>query len=187
MNLKLIALFFLLLSVHVSAQTNLQIYVPGIQWRFEESSDQATDIRDYTHYAAHLMYDKILTGIEYNTFEDSSGNTSLNVKSTVKEWNVILGYSLLKYEFQNVTSNTNIELIAEGFVGKNKTVVKTSLLGSEQTDESEEQSVLGAGGVMLFRIDYFIAALDSRWMQSNAYTPNSISVTTFKLGVNFWF
>lgn len=191
MNLK-IAVFFFLFSAAAYAQSqselfNLQIYVPGIQMRFEEGSDQQQDVRDYTHYAIHLMYDKFLSGVEYNTSEDTTGNASLNVKATVKEWNLLAGWSLVKFDFPNLTTNTNVEFLVEGFYGNSKTQIRTSLLGSSQSDESEEKSVLGVGGLALFRLDYFIAAFDTRWMQSEAYTPSSVSVTSFKLGVNFRF
>lgn len=131
------------------------------------------------------MYKSFLLGVEHNRSQDNTGSTALGVKSQMKEWNALLGYSLAKMEFKNLTPNTNIELLLFGVIGQTKAEIETSLNGSTQTDTSDPESVMGLGGLVLFRIDYFIVGLDTRLMQSKAYNPDSISVSTFKLGVNF--
>lgn len=178
----------ILVSTNIAiAQHELQIYVPGIQYRYQEGSDQLIDIRDYTTYSANYMYDKFLIGVEYNTNQENSGNTALGVKSSAQELNALFGYSLLKLELQGVTSNTNLEVIAFAIAGSTKTKIETSLNGVVQPNTSESQSVLGLGGTVFFRLGYFVAGLDTRMMQSEAYLPKSISVGTIKLGVNFKF
>jgi hypothetical protein len=169
------------------AHSEAQIYFPGIQYRYEEGSDQLKDVRDYSHYAIHYMYDRYLLGIEYNSFEDSTGNSSLSVKNKTAEWNAVAGFGLVKFDFKEVSENTNIEIFVTGYLGQNKSVIRTSLLGSSQNDESEEQSVVGVGGLVALRVEYFIAALDTRWFQSQAFEPTAVSVSTFKIGVNFKF
>ena len=171
----------------VFAQHELQIYVPGIQYRYEEGSDQNLDLRNYTHYSVNYMFEKIVLGIEHNTNQDNTGSASLGVKSSAKEWNALLGYSLAKLELKDVTPNTNLEIALFALAGKTKTEVETALNGISQSNTSEEQSVLGVGGVIFFRLDYFIAGFDTRMMQSSAYLPKSVSVTTIKLGINFRF
>lgn len=182
--------FLVLLSVLFSAtaaqaQHEIQIYIPGFQFRYEEGSDQNIDIRDYTSYTVNYMYKSFLLGLEHNKSQDNTGTTSLGVKTEMKEWNAVVGLSLAKVEFQNLTPNTNIELLVFGVVGQTKAEVETSLLGQTQTDTSDGESVLGLGGLALFRLDYFIVGFDTRLMQSKAYQPNQISVSTFKLGLNF--
>lgn len=175
-------------SLLVSAQNNeVQIYVPGIQLRYEEGSDQHIDVRSYTHYAINYMYQSFLFGTEYNTSKNNTGSSSLGVKTEVKEWNALLGYSLAKLEFKNLTPNTNIEISGFVLAGNIQSEIETSLNGQQQTDSSESQSVVGVGGLVFFRLDYFIAGFDGRIMQSDAYIPKSVWVSTFKLGVNFNF
>lgn len=185
------SLFFvslIFLSLNASAQNNeVQIYVPGMQFRYEEGSDQHIDLRSYTHYAINYMYQSFMLGIEHNTLEDNTGSTSLGVKSKIKEWNVLAGFSLAKLELNNLTPNTNIEILGFVLAGKNQNEIETALNGQSQTDVSEEQSVLGVGGLVFFRLDYFIAGFDTRLMQSSAYQPKSVSVSTVKLGINFNF
>ncbi|WP_409478192.1 hypothetical protein [Pseudobdellovibrio sp. HCB154] len=182
--------FFILLSLLVSAvsaqaQHEIQIYAPGFQFRYEEGSDQSIDLRGYSHYSVNYMYQSLLLGIEHNSSQDNTGSTSLGVKTQMKEWNFLAGFSLAKMEFQNVTPNTNLELLIFGVVGQTKAEVETSLNGQSQTDTSDSEQVLGLGGLVLFRLDYFIVGLDTRYMQSKAYEPNAVSVSTVKLGVNF--
>lgn len=179
--------FVILSGVTAIAQHQLQIYAPGVQYRYEEGSDQQIDLRSYTHYAVNYMYDKVLLGIEHNTIQDNTGSTSLGVKANVKEWNVLAGYSLTKMELKDVTPNTNIEIMLFALAGKTKSEIETALNGVVQSDTSEEQSVLGVGGLIFFRLDYFILGADMRMMQSSAYLPKSVSVTTIKIGVNFNF
>lgn len=175
-------------SLLASAQNHeVQIYAPGIQLRYEEGSDQHIDVRSYTHYAINYMYQSFLLGIEHNTSDDNTGSSSLGVKTEIKEWNALLGYSLAKLEFKNLTPNTNIEILGFVLAGNTQSEIETSLNGQQQTDSSESQSVVGIGGLAFFRLDYFIAGFDGRMMQSNAYLPKSVWVSTFKLGVNFNF
>lgn len=168
-------------------QHELQIYVPGIQYRYEEGSDQNLDLRNYTHYSLNYMYQNILMGLEHNTNKENTGSASLGVKASAKEWNAVLGYSLAKLELQNVAPNTNFEILGFVLTGQTKTEIETTLNGQSQTNASEKQSVLGIGGILFFRLNYFIAGFDMRMMQSNAYEPKAVSVSTIKLGANFHF
>ncbi len=171
----------------VLAQHEIQVYVPGIQFRYEEGADQHLDLRNYTTFSMNYMYDRFLLGAEYNTNEENSGGTALGVKSSVQEVNALLGFSLAKLELTGVTPNTNLEIVGFALAGSTKTKIETSLNGVAQPSTSESQSVLGLAGAVFFRLDYFIAAVDTRMMQSEAYLPKSVSVSTIKLGVNFIF
>lgn len=186
MMMRFLILFSLLFSaLCAQAQHEIQIYVPGFQFRYEEGSDQSIDLRGYSHFAANYMYQSLLLGIEHNRSQDNTGSTSLGVKTQMKEWNFLAGFSLAKIDFQNLTPNTNLEVLLFGLIGQTKAEIETSLNGQTQTDTSDPESVLGIGGLLLFRLDYFIVGLDTRFMQSKAYEPNSVSVSSFKLGVNF--
>lgn len=186
MILRLLVVTGLLLSaLTAQAQHEVQIYAPGFQFRYEEGSDQSIDLRSYTHYSVNYMYQSFLLGIEHNRSQDNTGSTALGVKNNTKEWNVIAGFSLAKINFKNLTPNTNLELLLIGAIGQSQSEIETSLNGQSQTDESESASTLGLGGLLLFRIDYFVVGLDTRYMQSKAYQPNAVSVSSVKLGVNF--
>lgn len=181
----LILCSFLFSVVNAEAQHEIQIYAPGLQFRYEEGSDQSIDLRGYAHFSANYMYQSLLLGIEHNKSQDNTGSTSLGVKTQIKEWNFLAGVSLAKMDFKKLTPNTNLELLIFGVIGQTKAEIETSLNGQSQTDISDSESVLGLGGLMLFRLDYFIVGMDTRIMQSKAYQPNSVSVSSFKLGVNF--
>lgn len=178
--------FVSLLCFTIAAQAHeIQIYIPGFQFRYEEGSDQSIDLRGYSHYAVNYMYQSLLLGVEHNSLQDNTGSASLGVKTQMKEWNALLGFSLAKMAFENLMPNTNLELLLFGVIGQTKAEIETSLNGNTQTSTSEPESVIGLGGLVLFRLDYFIVGLDTRVQQSKAYEPNSVSVSSFKLGVNF--
>lgn len=181
--LVFVSLFFSAFAVQ--AQHEIQIYVPGFQFRYEEGSDQSIDLRGYTHYSVNYMYKSLLLGIEHNRSQDNTGSAALGVKSQMKEWNALLGYSLAKLELKNLTPNTNFEVLLFGVFGQTKAEIETSLNGITKTSTSAPEGVVGLGGLAFFRIDYFIVGLDTRVMQSKAYNPKSVSVSTFKLGLNF--
>lgn len=186
MILRSLLFVSLLLSTLVAqAQNEIQIYAPGFQFRYEEGSDQAIDLRGYSHYAINYMYQNFLLGLEHNTLQDNSGSTALGVKSKMKEWNLLAGVSLAKMDFKSLTPDTNIEILLFGVVGRSTAEIETSINGLAQTSNSDPESVLGLGGLILFRLDYIIVGVDTRYMQSKAYQPNSVSVTSFKLGANF--
>ena len=188
MIFRLIVFALLFISTSIAlAQHEVQVYVPGIQFRYEEGSDQHLDLRNYTTYSINYMYDKFLLGVEHNTNQENSGGTALGVKSSAKEWNAILGYSLAKLELTGVTRNTNLEIVLFALAGSTATEIETSLNGVSQPSTSESQGVVGLGGTVFFRLDYFVAGFDTRVMQSEAYLPKSVSVSTIKLGVNFRF
>lgn len=172
-------------AMATQAQHEVQIFVPGFQFRYEEGSDQSIDLRGYTHFAVNYMYQSLLLGVEHNRSQDNTGSTSLGVKNQMKEWNFLAGLSLAKMDFKNLMPNTNLELLVFGVIGQTKAEIETSLNGNTQTSTSEPESVIGLGGLALFRLDYFIVGLDTRVQQSKAYNPDSVSVSTFKLGVNF--
>lgn len=178
-----LSLLFSVITAH--AQHEVQIYIPGLQFRYEETSEQSIDLRDYTHYALSYMYKGLLLGLEHNQLQDKSGSSSLGVKTQMKEWNLLVGASVFKLELKNLTADTNVEFVLFGVAGQSKAEIETTLIGQTQKSTSEPEAVAGLGGMILFRLDYFIAGLDARYMQSKAYQPNAVSVTSFKLGANF--
>lgn len=188
MIFRFLFFFGLVLSaVSAQAQHEIQIYIPGVQFRYEENYDQSIDLRSYTHYAANYMYKSLLLGIEHNRAQENSGSSSLGVKTEIKETNFLAGASVAKLEFKNLMPNANIELIVFGLMGQTKSDIETTLVGQAHKDSSETNSVLGLGGLILFRLEYIIAGVDTRYMQSQAFEPNGVSVSTIKLGANFDF
>jgi hypothetical protein len=181
--LLFVSLFFSVLTAQ--AQHEFQIYLPGVQFRYEETSEQSIDLRSYTHFAVNYMYQRFLLGVEHNRMQDNSGSNALGVKTEMKEWNILAGLSVAKFELKSLTPHSNFELLAFAVAGQSTAEVKTSLIGQSQTNTADPESVIGVGGLVLFRLDYFIVGFDTRYMQSKAYQPNSVSVSSFKIGANF--
>lgn len=172
-------------AVTAQAQHELQVYLPGVQFRYEETSEQSIDLRSYTHFAVNYMYQKFLLGLEHSRLQDNSGSNALGVKTELKEWNILAGLSFAKIELKSLTPESSFELLAFALVGRSTAEIKTLLNGQSQTNISDSESVIGVGGLFLFRLDFFIVGLDTRYMQSKAYQPNSVSVSSFKIGANF--
>ena len=165
---------------------SLQVYLPGLQVRYEDGPDQEKNFCNYDHYAISGMFENFLVGLEYDTKKESSGNSSLALNTESKEIDLLFGYSFVRYNFGRLPSDLSIELLGFGVAGQLQTDVKTTLLG-QPTDNSASEATLGAGLMGLVRYGYFIFAIDSRLMRSQAYSPNSVSVSTAQLGANIRF
>ncbi len=183
MKNKLI-LFFLLFSQVVLADEpkdtlSVELYLPGLQYRTYQDETKAVQIRRVDQISLQLAYKELLlTGLEISRYSESSGGSSYNFDSETTEWSLLLGYNFLNYKLTEAIFN----IYGAGYFGQNQTQIKTTLLGQSTTEVSKAQTVIGFGIIPQMIFHDFILAIDLRWMESKAYSPQAVTVMTVKVG-----
>ncbi len=179
-----LVLFLLLLSQMVSAAESkdalaVEFYLPGLQYRTYQDETKALQIRRVDQISLQLSYNELLlAGLEINRYSESSGGSSYNFDSETTEWSLLFGYNFLNYKLTDMTFN----IYGAGCFGQNQTQIETTLLGQSTTENSEAQTIIGFGIIPQMIFHDFILALDLRWMESKAYSPQAVTVVTIKVG-----
>ncbi len=186
MKSKIIIVLLLLSQIVSASETkdtlSVEVYLPGLQYRSYQDDTKATQFRRLDQISLQFACNELLlAGLELNRFSESSGGSSLNFKSETAEWLLYAGYNFLNYKMADVTFN----LYGTGYFGQNQTEIETTLLGQSSTQDSVAENVIGFGLAPQIIFHRFIFALDARWMESKAYSPQATFVTTIKLGYSF--
>ena len=183
MKNKLILFVLLFSQVVLAAETkdalSVEFYLPGLQYRTYQDETKSLQIRRVDQISLQLAYSELLlTGLEMNRFFESSGGNSYNFDSETTEWSLLFGYNFMNYKLTEMTFN----IYGAGYFGQNQTQIETTLLGQSSTENSEAQTVIGFGIIPQMIFHDFILALDLRWMESKAYSPQAVTVMTVKVG-----
>lgn len=180
----LVLLFFSQMTLAVEAKDilSVELYLPGLQYRTYQDETKSLQIRRVDQISMHLVYNELLlSGLEVSRFFESSGGSSYNFESETIEWSLLFGYNFLSYKMTDMTFN----LFGMGYLADNRSYIKTSLLGQTESQTSEAQNAVGFGVSPQIIFDNFIGALDLRWMESKAYSPQAVTVLTIKFGYSF--
>ncbi len=168
--------------IHTTVENavNLNLYLPGLQFRFQDGMDQSRSIK--TGYSLNMsvdFYQLYMLGIEYNIQSEKSGNSSLSLSRDMSEINLAAGYRFLQI---SIADRRQFNLLAVGYLGQNQNKIKTELLGNSVTDQSEAEITYGLGLVAQAQLNYLLLELDTRMMSSKSYEPQTISVTDLRIG-----
>jgi len=194
--MKLLLSFLFFIPSIVLAE--VQVFLPGIQMRFQDTLHQARESVYYKNYSIHYQMQSYIIGLEYNKYSEDSGNSSLKVESQTDEWLMMAGYSFYTWIIDRsvahaIESKKNVsiketprfEFFLQGVLGKTQTQVKTSVVNTSSTQKTDWDDVVGLGAAMQFKIGHFLASLDSHYLQSKGFSPNFVPVTTLKIGADF--
>ena len=168
-------------SAQASAN-ELHIFAPGMQFRFENDSDQTVKNRQYRNYnLSAVVFDDYMVGGEFNQRSDHSGNDALNIKTEFQEFNLYAGYfiysKLLDEGYKIV-----FDLGPVGYIGQNRTTVETNLGSVSDQSASEDNLVYGLGLQATLRLSALIIQLESRYSNSRSYQPSYTPVYGARLG-----
>lgn len=184
-------LFFLFTLVFVSVLSakeiaapesdyKLNLYLPGLQFRYEDNSDQSRAMKNgYSLRGAIEFKNSYLLGLEYNLNSEKSGNSSLSIARDFSEVNAVMGYQFLEY---SILKKRSFDLYGMGYIGQNKSKIKTELLGNITIDESAAELTYGAGVLAALKLNYFLIEFETRMLVSKSYEPQTISVSDLRLG-----
>ncbi len=163
-----------------TSEFDLNLYLPGLQFRFEDGSDQSRSLKN--GYGLNLgleIYKKYLLGFEYNILNEKNGNASLSIAREFTELNVMAGFLIYKFD---LAPESTLQFFGQAFLGQNKNILKTELLGSTTIDESAPEMTYGLGALARFQIKMFMLECGTRMSTSKSYEPTSVSVTDLRVG-----
>jgi hypothetical protein len=160
----------------------IHIFVPGLQFRYENDSDQTVQNRQYANYnLAAIIFDDYMIGGEFNQRLEGSGNTSLNIKTEFQEFNLYAGYyiysKLLNDEYKVV-----FDIGPVGYIGQNRTSVETHLGSASDQSVSENNLVYGLGLQATLRLSALIIQGETRYAYSRSYEPSYTPIYGIRLG-----
>lgn len=167
-------------SSPAAAEMELNLYLPGLQFRFEDGADQSRSLKSGYSLNFGLEFSKkYLLGLEYNILNEKNGNASLSIAREFTEVNLSAGFSVYKIE---LTPESQLQFYAVAFLGQNKNTLKTELLGSTTIDESAPEMTYGLGAMARFQIKMFMLECGTRMSTSKSYEPTSVNVTDLRVG-----
>lgn len=190
-----LSILFLIPSIVLA---EVQVFLPGIQMRFQDTLHQARESVYYKNYSVNYQMQSYILGLEYSQYSEDSGNSSLKVESQTDEWLMMAGYSFYTWIIdrsivQAIENKKNVsiketlrfEFFLHVVLGKTQTQVKTSVVNASTTQKTDWDDVVGLGAAIQFKIGYFLTSLDSYYLQSKDFSPNFVPVTTLKIGAEF--
>lgn len=190
-----LSILFLIPSIVLA---EVQVFLPGIQMRFQDTLHQARESVYYKNYSVNYQAQSYILGLECSQYSEDSGNSSLKVESQTDEWLMMAGYSFYTWivdrsiaraienkKIVSVKETPRFEFFLHGVLGKTQTQVKTSVVNASTTQKTDWDDVVGLGAAIQFKIGYFLMSLDSHYLQSKGFSPNFVPVTTLKVGAEF--
>ena len=163
-----------------TSEFDLNLYLPGLQFRFEDGSDQSRSLKN--GYGLNLGLEiskKYLLGLEYNILNEKNGNASLSIAREFTELNLAAGFLIYKID---LALESSLQFFGQAFLGQNKNTLKTELLGTTTIDESAPETSYGLGALARFQIKMFMLECGTRMSTSKSYEPTSVSVTDLRFG-----
>lgn len=163
-----------------TSEIDLNLYLPGLQFRFEDGSDQSRSLKN--GYGLNLglqLSKKYLLGFEYNILNEKNGNASLSIAREFTEMNLSAGFLIYKID---LAPESSLQFFGQAFLGQNKNILKTELLTTTSIDESAPEMSYGLGALARFQIKMFILECGTRMSTSKSYEPTSVSVTDLRVG-----
>lgn len=157
----------------------VDIYFLNKELRFERDIQQELVARNSAlNFAVGGRYNASSLLFEYGTFTRSSGNSTLSISSTRREYSLWGKQNLFAFEY--------CDLFAELGLGAYQEEVRTTLGGTSVTDQGALSAMGGAGGgfsTVLFK--YVTLSLEARLLLGSNFDPNPEPGLLFRSGVEF--
>lgn len=186
---KTIFLFFLVLALFSKAAiaNEMHIFIPGLQFRYENGQGQDTDYQRYNNYnLAAVVFSDYMVGLEFNELKNRSQNGSVTINSEFQEFNIYGGYyfysQILNYDFKVI-----LDLGPTVYIGQNRTTVETNVSETSIQSIGENNLVWGAGLQATLRVNYFIFQPEVRVAYSRNYQPSPVYIYGLRAGFRLGF
>jgi hypothetical protein len=188
MNRFLLFIFIVCNLFSVASVANeVHIFLPGLQYRFENDSNQSVDYRRYTNYnLAAVIFDDYLLGIEFDEYSHRSESGSIQITNHFQEFNVYAGW----YFYSKIMSKDYKIILDLGptvYMGQNRTTVLTEFNSVTDHSIGETNLVLGIGVQATLRINYFVIQPEIRMAQSRDYQPGTVTLFGLRAGFRVGF
>lgn len=171
-----------------SPDLRLNIFLPGVQMRYQDTAAQSQEIVTHYTYTLSFQVNKFLLGFEFLTQAENSGNESFEIEKKFNEQNLFFGYTAIKKDFF-VSGKFLLEfmLTPQVLVGRSTNLVKTRLMGTSIESNSAAETTYGMGLIGSARTGYLLVETDLRYQTSKNYEPGSLMLGTVRIGANFQF
>lgn len=166
-------------------QWGINLYLPSLQFRFQDGDNQTRSLHTGYSLSAGLEFQNTFQiALEYNMMPaESSGNNSLSVESKYTELNLAAAYNVWRWDLQKKLNTNYFSIWGVGYLGQGQTKVNTTLLGNTTEDTSAAELSMGLGVMGQYRYKFFLVEIDTRLMTSKLYEPQTLSVTSLRLGL----
>lgn len=164
------------------AENYIDILPLQLQYRYEETSNQSKDYISYQSYGAAIQVEKYRLGLDYSKHRVQTGNTSLNVETTTKDFILTAGYQV--YLLQN-KDQWRLDCFANGVIGTSEAEVNTNLLGATTASVGDQNPIFGLSASAVGRINYFMMEFEVRALNSKGFSPATVFTSQLKVGLSF--
>ncbi len=185
--MKIFFLTFCLFATNAFAQTpvaadNFVDILPlQLQYRFEDSTGQERTNRQYQAYGLGIQYLQFHAEFEFNQFYDKTGNGSVKIEQTIREYDLGLGYRV--YQLMSDDRRLSLNIFGKVWLGQTQTTVDTNFLASYTSVDSNLENVYGIGASALARLSYFLTEVEFKMLNSKNMSPQSVPVLAIKIGL----
>lgn len=153
-----------------------------LQARYEDSANQAIEVIQYHTYGFAVQPGSYRLGLEFSRSEKRTGNSSLSVRTEVKEYTLTTGYEIL--QFMVPEKHHSLGLLLGAVLGTTQSETYTLLLGNPSTNKSGTNVVYGVATSVIGRIKYFIIETEFKILISRNFSPQVVPIAQLKLGIS---
>ncbi|HWU43433.1 MAG TPA: hypothetical protein VN132_08345 [Bdellovibrio sp.] len=162
---------------------SLQLYPVGLEIRTVRDIDNQISSKSFWNFSFAYRHVNLSALFEYSQYGDSSGNPTSSVDFTHQELMLWGRWHFWQFKEDAVSGS----LYGGLGLGAYKDKVKTTLMGTSRTDESDARVVsgLGLGGDLsldLNRDCALIAAVEGRGLFASDFDPNPTVSGVLRLG-----
>ncbi len=178
-------LFILILScAGKSFATDLHLFLPGLQYRYENDSNQALDNRRYDNYnIGVVIFKDYYIGFEFDEYQQTTGLGSLQIKQKLQEYQIYGGYFIYSKEI-NSDHKVFFDVGPILGIGQNKATVQSNFGNASSQSNGENNLVLSLGLQATLRVGYFLLQPEVKYSTSRVYQPESVLINAIRLGIN---
>ncbi len=181
--MKLTALLVsLMIAPQAWAASSIDIMPLQLQFRYEDSANQAIEVVDYRSYGIAVRHGLYRVGMDYSRRESQTGNSSFSVRSDSKEYALTAGYKI--YEILVPEKNHSLEIMIGGTAGTTQTEVYTQVLASPSTSKAGTNAVYGVAASVIGRVKYLIIETEFKILGSKNFSPQWVPTAQIKLGAS---
>ena len=175
-----LALITFMLSTQSFANQFIDLFPLQLHYRYEDSANQAIEVIQYRTVGIAIQPGFYRLGFEYNRREYETGNSSLSVRTDLKEYALTASYRLLQFAVPE--KRRSLDFLVGGVLGTTQTEVRTQLLISPSTSKSGSNLVYGVTASVIGRIHYFAIETEFKILTSKNFSPQVVPVAQIKLG-----
>ena len=170
------------LSTQSYANQFIDLFPLQLHYRYEDSADQAIEVIQYRTLGVAIQPGFYRLGFEYSRQEYETGNSSLSVRTDLKEYTLSASCRLL--QVAALEKRRSLDFFVGAVLGTTQTEVRTQLFNNPSTSKSGSNLVYGLSASLIGRIHYFAIETEFKILTSKNFSPQVVPVAQIKLGAS---